>query len=258
MEQVGRGMCAEENKFNSDNEEETINRQENYRRSRCLIHNNSSHRTEECREYIAMDPTEKVNLVKEKRGCWACVIQGHRSYDCRRRVKCPEDYCDKYHRISLHAAHDMGVIFHSSCEVSSSVLLQLMKVPTGTSQSKELNVLWDSGANISLITFRMATELKLKGEMIKLSVTKVGGSEEVKDSQRFVLPLKDEDGSIIELKMYGIVKISNEIKSLSINNVIHLFRKYISAANESGLRRPTGEIDVLIGYRYAKLHPRRV
>ena len=57
-----------------------------------------------------------------------------------------------------------------------SCLLQLMKV--NTREERNVNVLWDGGATLSLITLKKAAALGLYGKKIKLAVTKVGGTSE--------------------------------------------------------------------------------
>ena len=51
-----------------------------------------------------------------------------------------------------------------------------MKISTNDDQY--VNVLWDGGSTLSLITFRKAKELQLDGKQVDLAVTKVGGKTE--------------------------------------------------------------------------------
>ncbi len=126
-------------------------------------------------ENSKMTPEGKVQLLKEKQACWSCLKIGHRSIDCRQRKKCNSDDCSKYHHDSLHVAHVQGVAFHipyfsrpnsdADGKESRTCLLQVMKVKSAVNASS-LNVLWDGGATISLITFAKARELSLDGEEI--------------------------------------------------------------------------------------------
>ncbi|CAB4039164.1 RNA-directed DNA polymerase from transposon BS, partial [Paramuricea clavata] len=155
--------------------------------TRCLVHSSSTHNTADCRVYQEMAPEGKVQLLKEKRACWSCLKIGHRSIDCRQRKKCNSDDCSKYHHDSLHVAHVQGVAFHipyfsrpnsdADGKESGTCLLQVMKIKSAVNAAP-LNVLWDGGATISLITFAKARELSLDGEEIRLSVVKVGGVKE--------------------------------------------------------------------------------
>jgi hypothetical protein len=165
-----------------------------------------------------MTPEGKVQLLKEKRVCWPCLKIGRRSIDCRQRKKCNSDVCSKYHHASLHVAHVQGVAFHipyssrpnsdADGKESRTCLLQVMKVKS-TANAAPLNILWDGGATISLITFAKARELSLDGEESRLSVVKVGGVKEDMRSSIYKLPLIDESGETVNFRVYGIDRITS-------------------------------------------------
>ncbi|CAB3989230.1 RNA-directed DNA polymerase from transposon BS [Paramuricea clavata] len=207
--------------------------------TRCLVHSSSMHNTADCRVYQEMAPEGKVQLLKEKRACWSCLKIGHRSIDCRQRKKCNSDDCSKYH-------HD------ADGKESGTCLLQVMKIKSAVNAAP-LNVLWDGGATISLITFAKACELSLDGEEIRLSVVKVGGVKEEMRSSVYKLPLIDESGETVKFRVYGIDRISSPMEGINLNGVMHLFQNI----NKQEIQRTNGEIDVLIGYEYAGYHPER-
>ena len=60
---------------------------------------------------------------------------------------------------------------------SGQCLLPLMAISSDTIPSRKVNVLWDSGATFSLITFKKANQLNLISEEISISVIKVGGKK---------------------------------------------------------------------------------
>ena len=208
-------------------------------------------------------PEDKILFVKEKRACWSCLKSGHRSTNCKLRERCGTDGCLKFHHPSLHLAHIQGIAFHTpsmsrgdtrqdSCHVGPC-LLQVMKIKSSNDKDP-LNVLWDGGATISLITFDKAKELNLIGESVKLSVVKVGGSKLEMKSSVYTLPLIDQSGNSIQFQVYGMDKISSRINSIDVAGVMHLFH----GVHKTEVDRPTGEIDVLIGYEYAGFHPVRL
>ena len=82
---------------------------------------------------------------------------------------------------------------------------------------------------------------------------KVGGKTERLNSHKYKLPLIDKEGREIYFEVYGIGKITNEIQSIDIGNVTKLFKNI----SREEITRPTGEIDVLIGYQYAAYHPEK-
>ena len=105
----------------------------------------------------------------------------------------------------------------------------------------------------SLITLEKARELNLKGKAVKLSVVKVGGETEEIDSYKYRLNLIDRNGEIVPFEVYGINRISTIIKEINIEGVAQLFHN----VREDEIKRPYGEIDVLIGFEYAGYHPVR-
>ena len=144
---------------------------------------------------------KRINFIDEKKACWSCC--GHSSNECIHKNICNVDNCDKVHHTPLHVAKANGVTYRTNVydetksNTSQSIcLLQIMKI---SSVGQELSVLWDSGASISLITFKAANQLGLKGKGMNLSVFKVGGEVERLASFRYVLPLTDKYGNIIKM-----------------------------------------------------------
>ena len=128
-----------------------------------------------------------------------------------------------------------------------------MEISFDTIPSRKVNVLWDSGATFSLITFKKANQLNLNGEKISIPVIKVGGEKETIPSYVYDLPLRDKSGKVIIFRVYGIDKISTDVKYISVKGVLHLF----NGIKEVDIQRPTSKIDVLVGYEYAGFHPVR-
>ena len=118
-------------------------------------------------------------MVKDNLACWSCLKQGHRSFECKDRKGCTKTDCDKYHHESLHEAHVLGLINvnhalqEDTHKISNNCLLQMMKIESATSLS--MNVLWDSGSTLSLITFKKAAHLNIEGRKCKLTILELVG-----------------------------------------------------------------------------------
>ena len=219
----------------------------------CWLHNSEGQKISDCRRYLSMSSEDKVKLLKENRACWSCLGLGHRSSSCRARRVCGEDGCARFHHKSFHAADVEGVSFHSLAgapRVSSDhpCLLQLMRIKTRRAWA---NTLWDCGATMSFITFKKARAENLKGIPIRLSVTKVGGDVKDINSNKYELPLIDTAGNTVYFEVYCIERITADITAVDLDGVIHLF----DHTGKDEVRRPMGEVEVLIGYEYAGRHP---
>ena len=133
--------------------------------------------------------------------CWNCLRIGHRHYNCFNSHKCLKEGCNLYHHPSLHEDERVSVKqaqvsqFQSSTK-SCACLLQLMKLPAGEQHIQEINVMWDSGATVCLITFKKANELGLIGKKVSIKIIKVGGAKEIFESKLYDVPVRDKNGLI--------------------------------------------------------------
>ena len=113
------------------------------------------------------------------------------------------------------------------------------------------NVMWDNAASLCFITNSKAKAELLYGTKVELSIVKVGGTSERFISHKYLLPLIDSQGQIVEFEVYGIDKITTDIESVDVDKVVHLFKD----VTVDDIKRPSGTVDVLIGYGYAGYHP---
>ena len=222
----------------------------------CLIHATNNHSTQNCRSYISMDPRARIDLINSHRACYSCLKPSHYAKNCQLAKKCGKESCVKRHHETLHEAHVQGLVLRASMtnnDGNESCLLQLMKINCAKGHSAQLTVLWDSGAQLCLITFRKARELGIRGRPTQLSLTKVGAVEERVPSYVYDVPLVDKSGNITNIKAYGINEISSEIQCIDVAQVVHLFE----GISISDIERPSGFVDLLLGFNYAGIHPVR-
>ena len=224
--------------------------------SSCLVHSSEKHVTSVCNVYCGMSPKERVELLSKHNACFSCLKPYHRSSQCWKKVKCGVEQCEKMHHESIHEAHKQGLVLRASNtdkDLEGACLLQLMRVTAASTKSSDLTVLWDSGASLCLITFRKAASLKLKGHPTQLSIVKVGGKMEQISSFAYDVPLKDLYGGVKVVKAYGIDEISSKIQQIDVSKIAPLFKGVTSEQ----IDRPSGNVDLLIGFNYAGLHPTR-
>lgn len=126
--------------------------------------------------------------------------------------------------------------------------MQIQPIPT---KHGWVNVLGDSGAPLCfIITNDKAKAELLNGTKVELSIIKVGGDNEKITSTRYKLSLIDKQDQEVKFDVYGIDKITSDIQSVNVNGIVQLFKNI----SEEDISRPSGTIDVLIGYEYAAYH----
>ena len=136
----------------------------------CWIHESNGHNITECRIYLKASPVERWDMVNEYGACRCCLKIGHRSFNCYYEKECNVDRCKGIHHPTLHEQmtnmqkgqeenlnHITDTEERNTC--GSVCLLQIMQVPAG--EGVPTNIMWDSGATISMITFKKAKELGL-------------------------------------------------------------------------------------------------
>ena len=128
------------NDENEDREEDGAVLQVSSYNQKCLVHeNSSSHTTEEFRKFMGMDVRTRIQLVRDRKGCWSCLKSGHRSAECGCRKICDTHGCGWYHHSLLHEAQIAPInSLNSECKWTSELcLLPLMNIQC---KGKNINV----------------------------------------------------------------------------------------------------------------------
>ena len=191
----------------------------------CLIHN-EAHRTENCKTYLTMTISDRYELLKRYFACFCCLTPDHRVEFCPQKRECGGG-CSKFHHPSLHPPFHQAA--NNCCSVKNTclenhdtnVILPIMKI--NYKNDKFINVLWDTAANLSLITKQKARDMKLHGKPVELSITVAGGERNKIDSEIYNVPIIDENGNKKHVLAYGIDKITNKISSFDGSKIIKLF-----------------------------------
>ena len=222
---------------------------------KCLIHEHGRHWTADCRIYLAKPIEEKKTIIKDKRACWSCLKIGHRQRTCRSRKDCGVGSCTRKHHPSIHETEETPQQVSASVSVChktkiDTCLLQVQRVKT---KRGEANIMWDNAASLCFITNTKAKQEKLKGLKVELSVIKAGAQSEKIKSNKYKVPLIDKQGHVIEFEAYGNERITSDIESVNIDDIVHLFKN----VTKEEIERPSGPVDILIGYEYAAYHPER-
>ena len=66
------------------------------------------------------------------------------------------------------------------------------------------------------------------------------------DSFCYTVPLLDRQGYAVSILAYGIDRITADIKGIEVKHVSKLFK----GIHSGDLKRPHGQVDLLVGYDY--------
>ena len=111
------------------------------------------------------------------------------------------------------------------------------------------NVLSDTGAQISLIRQETAGSLGLEGKNISITITKVGGEEEMKTKAFKVHVTSLDNDRKFLIKAIGIPTISDDIVPIKTKEI----GGHLGLTKEK-LHRGRGPVDLLIGIDNAHMH----
>ena len=227
-------------------------------RHRCWFCNNSNHWPDQCEKFAANTVDERINAAKTHHVCFSCLKKAgrdHRQANCSRKKQCTKvekgSQCTSTHHPLLHKPKSENIGVAALSDQNDSMLPVIAANicgPNGVHKSG--NVLFDSGAQISLIRKETAENLGLIGKDITVNIVKVGGEEEeirTKIYKVSVTGINDKKKYII--KAIGIPCISEEIKSVRSSPLAELFN-----LPKRELRRGRGLVDLLIGIDHAHMH----
>ena len=141
---------------------------------------------------------------------------------------------------------------HLQIPVTTEILIHVFYKFKGFDQKGDLLTYCGTTALPSVSSqIKKAKEEKLKGINAELSVVKVGGVNEKLISRKYKLTLIGKKGQELQIDVYGIDQITSDIQAINLDGIHRLFRN----VTKEEITRPTGEVDVLIGFEYAGFHP---
>ena len=219
----------------------------------CLVHNFPHHDTSTCAKFLSMSPTERFEFIKSKNCCFNCFDRAHRYFACP-KMPCNEMVksvkCMKKHHALVHDhfVTPLGSMSSNSYPSRANVLLETSWV---YSFDRPLKVLWDSGAQGSLITHRKARELGAKWFYVSGPMEGVGGFKQWIDTKAYLITIHDRAGNAYQLLCLGMDEVAGSIGEFDVGQLKGIFPDmYVDQ-----LQRPSGRCDLLVGMDYCWLHP---
>ena len=89
--------------------------------------------------------------------------------------------------------------------------------------------------------------------MTRILIIKIGAEKATIDFEIFNIPIQDNSGDEECFQAYGIDRIPTKIEPKDVKSLAHLFK-----VDKEEVRRPVGEIDMLIGFEYSAFHPEKI
>ena len=132
-------------------------------------------------------------------------------------------------------------------------LFQLQDIPFENKFVDRVSTFFDSGSNVNLVTEGFARRAKLKGQPVLQSLFTTGGKVSEWKTKAYFVPLIDRWGKVQEVLAYSIGLITSPTEDADLRPALREFPEL--RGDYWKIRRPTGDVDLLIGIQDARLHP---
>ena len=229
-----------------------------------------SHPLASCSQFQRMTREERWDVVKKDARCKNCLKTGHMASRCRAPPMCKR--CRKYHHTLLHmeavpksedekVGKERTYTAHQSARGREVLLMTCnVKVITPDGSVKQARALLDSAASTSLISERLANQLKLPRRHSNFQVSGVAGiAIHPKGTVRFKVAGVRDGGKQIEVEASVLPKVTADLPTVPVPPVTRW--KHLSglefADPEYGV---PARVDILLGgtiFSKAVLHGRR-
>lgn len=152
----------------------------------CLFCEKSGHSHFSCTKSKEMSAKQRMDIVAQKKVCRLCFNPKHLSKDCRSKERNLCRKCGKEHHTLLHmgAAPSVNML---QC-MNASIIVQHQesgwwpashvvsaKIMGDDKKFHSVQILLDSGSQVTLVTDELLNELGLKGEPTELSLNTMNG-----------------------------------------------------------------------------------
>ena len=227
-------------------------------RHKCWFCSNSSHWPDQCEKFAAKSVDERISAAKTNHACFSCLKKAgrdHRQANCSRRKQCTKvesgNQCSSTHHPLLHKTKTTHVGVASLSDQKDIMLPVITANICGSNGVyKPGNILFDSGAQITLIRRETADSLHLRGQDITVNIVKVGGEEEEIQTKVYKVSVTGiDDTKKYIVRAIGIPCISDEIKGVRSSALAKQFN-----LPRDKIRRGSGHVDLLVGIDHGHMH----
>ena len=225
-------------------------------RHKCWFCSNSNHWPDQCERFAAKSVDDRISAAKTNHACFSCLKKAgrdHRQANCSRRKQCTKvengNQCTSTHHPLLHKSKTTHVGVASISDQKDTILPVITANICGSNGVyKPGNILFDSGAQITLIRRETADSLRLRGQDITVNIVKVGGEEEEIQTKVYKVSVTGMNKKYV-VRAIGIPCISEEIKGVRSSALAEQFN-----LPREKIRRGNGHVDLLVGIDHAHMH----
>ena len=117
----------------------------------------------------------------------------------------------------------------------------------------EVNVFFDGGANVNLLTREFIRKAKLPGRPVLQTLVTTGLNKAEWRTEAYHVPLVDREGGEHIILAFAMDKITSPIEEVDLRPALDVFPEL--EGDYGKIRRPRGRVELLIGNNEARLHP---
>jgi hypothetical protein len=216
------------------------------------------HRLKDCRLFHSMEPGDRIKLVDQHGLCLGCLTPGHgraaRScpYEEERADVCQRSACRGRHHYLLHVeqrktkkspkmslpAQPPGMLGDPTPTEDPGCEVQLVAQWVTTKGGVPSLVFWDTGAQVALVTQKMAHAIGLTAiPSSPLRLEGIGDGYRPRAATRFKVPLVDTGGRVT-VTAYGV---DNIMSPLAGGDVTLMREAFLAACRWAGFDIRGGE-----------------
>ena len=191
-----------------------------------------------CNKFKKLSVTKRSDAVKQANLCFKCLTGKHRARDCKSKLKCGIDGCERNHNRMLHnkptVTHELIPSLDQTSETnlanetawSVKGLLQVapLRIYAADGSFVETKAVCDSASSQTGIDEELIQSLGLEGRNISMSVTGIHGTNSI-DCLKVPVKIGPADEISDTVKI-----IASSYKDLvvgsSVYNVIELSKRY--------------------------------
>ena len=132
-------------------------------------------------------------------------------------------------------------------------LFQYQDIPFQNAFVDRVTTFFDSGSNVNLVTEDFARRARLKGQPVLQSLVTTGANVSDWTSKAYYVPLVDKWGDEHKVLAYSMKTITSPIEEVNLQPAL---REFPELGDEYWkIKRPTGNVGLLIGTNDVRLHP---